>query len=100
VLRAQAKRLIADPKAAEIVRNFAGQWPGVRNFDNGTPPNRDYYRHYDDPLRDSSKREPLEFFREVLRKDLQITSLFDSDFLVINERLAQNYGIEGIGEMV
>jgi hypothetical protein len=96
VLRAQVKRLIADPKTAEFVRNFAGQWLGVRNFDNGTPPNRDYYRHYDDPLRDSSKREPLEFFSEVLRKDLPITSFLDSDFLVINERLAQHYGIEGV----
>jgi hypothetical protein len=96
VLRAQVKRLIADPKSAEFVRNFAGQWLSVRNFDNGTPPNRDFYRHYDDALRDASRREPLEFFREVLSKDLPITNFVDSDFLVINERLAQHYGIVGI----
>jgi len=96
VLRAQVNRMITDPKAAEFVRNFAGQWLGVRNFDNGNPPNRDFYRFYDDTLRDSSKREPLEFFKEVLLKDLPVTNFLNSDFLVINERMAKHYGIEGI----
>ena len=96
VLRAQVKRMIADPKAWEFVRSFAGQWLGVRNFDNGNPPNRDFYKFYDDALRDSSKREPLEFFNEVLKQDLPITSFLDSDFLVVNERLAKHYGIEGV----
>ena len=96
VLRAQVNRMITDPKAAEFVRNFAGQWLGVRNFDNGNPPNRDFYRFYDDTLRDSSKREPLEFLKEVLLKDLTVTNFLNSNFLVINERMAKHYGIEGI----
>ncbi len=96
VLREQVRRMIADPKANEFVRSFAGQWLSVRNFDNGTPPNRDFYRDYDDPLRDSSKREPLEFFSEVLQQDLPLTCFLDSDFLVLNERLAKHYGIAGV----
>ncbi len=95
-LRAQVKRMIADPKAWEFVRNFAGQWLSVRNFDNGNPPNRDFYKHYDDALRDSSKREPLEFCNEVLKRDLPITDFLDSTFVVVNERLAKHYGIEGV----
>lgn len=95
-LRAQVTRMIAHPRASEFVRNFAGQWLGVRNFDNGTPPNRDAYKYYDDALRDSSKREPLEFCNEVLRRDLPVTSFIESDFLVINERLARHYGVEGV----
>jgi hypothetical protein len=96
VLRAQVKRMLADPKAQEFVRSFAGQWLSVRNFDNGNPPNRDFYRFYDDALRDSSKREPLEFFSEVLRQNLPLACFLDSDFLVINERLAKHYGIQGV----
>ncbi len=96
VLRAQVKRMIADPKAWEFVRNFAGQWLSVRNFDNGNPPNRDVYKDYDDALRDSSKREPLEFCHEVLAHDLPITDFLESDFLVVNERLARHYGLEGV----
>ncbi len=96
VLRAQVKRMIADPRAWEFVRNFAGQWLSVRNFENGNPPNRAFYKEYDDALRDSSRREPLEFCREVLQKDLPITDFLDSDYLVVNERLARHYGIEGV----
>jgi hypothetical protein len=96
VLRAQVKRMIADPKAWEFVRSFAGQWLSVRNFENGNPPNRNFYRDYDDALRDSSKREPLEFCHEVLKQDLPITDFIDSDFLVINERMAKHYGIDGV----
>lgn len=96
VLREQVRRMIADPKSSEFVRSFAGQWLGVRNFENGTPPNRAVYRDYDDPLRDSSRREPLEFFGEVLRQDLPVTSFLDSDFLLVNERLAAHYGLEGV----
>ena len=96
ILRAQVKRMIADPKSREFVRNFGGQWLSVRNFDNGTPPNPSFYKSYDNALRDSSKREPLEFCNEVLQKDLPITVFLDSDFLVINERLAKHYDIEGV----
>ena len=96
VIQAQVKRLLADRRSTEFVRNFAGQWLSVRNFDNGNPPNRDFYRQYDDALRDSSKREPLEFFQEVLQKNLPLANFLDSDFLVINERLAKHYGIEGV----
>ena len=96
VLRAQVTRMIADARAREFTRNFAGQWLGVRNFDNGTAPNRDVYRDYDDRLRDSSKREPLEFFHEVLTADLPVTAILDSDFLVVDERLARHYGIPGV----
>ncbi len=96
ILREQVRRMIADPKAKEFTRSFTGQWLGVRNFDNGTPPNRDVYRDYDDALRDSSWREPLEFFATVLQQDLPVTTLVDSDFLVINERLAKHYGLEGV----
>lgn len=95
-MRAQVKRMIADPRAREFTRSFAGQWLSVRNFDNGTPPNRDSYRDYDDRLRDSSKREPLEFFHELLTQDLPVTNVLDSDFVVVDERLAKHYGISGV----
>jgi hypothetical protein len=96
VLRTQVKRMIADPKSWEFVRSFAGQWLGVRNFKNGNPPNRDFYKHYDDALRDSSKREPLEFCNEVLQKDLPITDFIDSNFLMIDARMAKHYEIKGV----
>lgn len=96
VVRAQVTRMIADPRAWELTRSFAGQWLSVRDFDNGNAPNRDFYKTYDDALRDSSKREPLEFFHEVLKSDRPITDFLSSDYVVVNERMAKHYGIEGV----
>jgi mono/diheme cytochrome c family protein len=94
-LRAQVLRMIADPKAIGFVRNFTGQWLKVRDFDSVIT-DRNQYKSYDEDLRESSRREPAEFFQEVLRQDLSILNFIDSDFLVINSRLAAHYGIEGV----
>jgi mono/diheme cytochrome c family protein len=94
VIAAQVKRMLADPKAEQLVRNFAGQWLKVREY--GTIEPAAEYRNYDRPLAEASKEEPFAFFAEVLFNDLPITSFLDSDFLVINERLARHYGIEGV----
>jgi hypothetical protein len=94
-LEAQVRRMVADPKGIGLVRNFTGQWLKVRDFSTVTT-DRNQYRSYDDELRDSSRREPEEFFKEVLEKDLSILNFVDSDFLLINGRLASHYGIEGV----
>jgi hypothetical protein len=94
-LQAQVRRMIADPRAIGFVRNFTGQWLKTRDF-SSTTTDRNRYKEYDDDLRDSSAREPEEFFRELLLQDLSILNFLDSDFVVINSRLATHYGIEGV----
>ena len=91
---AQVRRMLADPKADQLVKNFAGQWLSVRDF-GAIQPAADY-RNYDRALEQSARQEPYEFFAEVMNRDLPITSFLDSDFVVINERLARHYGIEGV----
>ena len=91
---AQVKRMLADPKAGQLVQNFGGQWLSVRDFGSVQPAAE--YRDYDKLLEAASKQEPLVFFAEVLHKNLPITSFIDSDFLIINERLAKHYGITGV----
>jgi len=91
---AQLKRMIADPKSGQLVQNFGGQWLSVRDY-GSIQPAADY-TEYDKPLERAAKQEPLAFFTEVLSKNLPITSFLDSDFLVINERLAKHYGIDGV----
>jgi hypothetical protein len=94
VVRSQLQRMLADWKSSQLVRNFGGQWLSVRDYGSMQPAAE--YRDYDKPLEQSAKQEPLAFFAEVLHQNLPITSFLDSDFLVINERLAKHYGIEGV----
>ncbi len=93
-VRGQVQRMIADPKARQFVENFVGQWLRVREFDQVMVDRQ--YKDYDEALRSSGFREPYEFFQELLRADLPVLNLVDSDFLMINQRLAKHYGIEGV----
>ena len=94
IAAAQVKRMLADPKSDQLVKNFAGQWLSVRDYGSIKPAAE--YRDYDPPLERASKQEPFAFFAEVLNNNLPITSFIDSEFLVINERLARHYGIDGV----
>jgi hypothetical protein len=94
-LQAQVRRMIADPRSIGFVRNFTGQWLKVRDF-SSVITDKNQYKSYDEELRESSRREPFEFMNEVLRQDLSILNFVDSDFLVIDARLAAHYGIDGV----
>ncbi|QDU25137.1 hypothetical protein ETAA8_01990 [Anatilimnocola aggregata] len=94
VVQAQLQRLLADPKAEQFVRNFGGQWLSVREYGSVQPAAE--YRDYDSPLKSAAEQEPLAFFAEVLAHNLPITNFIDSDFLVINDRLARHYGIDDV----
>jgi mono/diheme cytochrome c family protein len=98
--RAQVERLLADPKGRRFAENFAGQWLELRNI-NATSPDPQVYTEFDDFLFWSMPRETELFFDEILKHDLSLTDFTDSDWMLVNERLAKHYGIAGVvgGEM-
>jgi hypothetical protein len=54
------------------------------------------FPYYTDYLRTLFRHETDAFFEEILRNDLSILNFIDSDFAMLNDRLAQHYGIEGV----
>jgi mono/diheme cytochrome c family protein len=94
-LRRQVERMLHDPKAAALAEQFLGQWLGLRQID-ATTPDRVLYPEFDDYLRYSMLKEPQLFFEEMLKNDLKIQCFIDSDFSMLNDRLAKHYGIEGV----
>ncbi len=95
VLKAQVDRMLRDGRSEAFVKNFAGQWLGVREI-GVNPPALDLYPEYDRHLQMSFAREPLEFFAEILRKNLSVMNFIKSNFVTVNERLARFYGLEGV----
>jgi hypothetical protein len=93
-LRAQVTRMLADPKSRRFVENFAGQWLDVEQFGSVEPALE--YKDYDAKLKAAEREEPLAFFQQVLSDNLPVTNFLDSQFLVVNERLARHYGIDGV----
>ncbi len=97
VLRAQTKRLIADAKAQNFVTAFLDYWLDLRKINISSPDASLYGDYYlDDFLVESAGDESRAFFSELLQKNLPARNVAASDFVMINERLAQQYGISGV----
>ncbi len=95
ILRAQVERLLGDPRAGAFVTNFTGQWLRLRRIDD-TLPDKKLYGKFDELLQDAMIREGEGFFRQLIAENLQITDLLDSDWAMLNQRLAEHYGIAGV----
>jgi hypothetical protein len=93
--RAQAERMLADPRAERLLKDFTGQWLRVREV-GAMKANADLYPEYDIELEAAMRGETEQFIAEMFRRDLPLTNLIDSDWTMLNERLAKHYGIEGV----
>jgi hypothetical protein len=94
-LAAQASRMLRDPKAEALVKNFAGQWLQLRGLDEVRPdPKR--FPGFDADLRASFRRETEEFFSYIVREDRSMLEFLDADYTFVNERLARHYGLADV----
>jgi len=91
-LHAQVDRLLKDPKAAGFNESFTGQWLDLRKI-SATTPDAQLYPEWDELIEWSCVKETRMFFEEVLKNDLSVTNFVQSDFAMLNERLAQHYGL-------
>jgi hypothetical protein len=95
ILERQVRRMLADPRAQALVKNFAGQWLFLRNIDR-IQPDPAAFPNFDENLRQAMRRETELLLESTLREDKSIATLLDTDYTFVNERLAEHYGIEGI----
>lgn len=97
VLRAQTDRLLDSPGAARFVEAFLDYWLDLRKMAATSPDSVLYPDYYlDDYVGESAQDESRFFFAELIRRDLPARHLVDSNFVVINERLAELYDIPGV----
>lgn len=97
VLDAQADRLLADPRSQRFVNAFLAYWVQLRKIQANSADELLYSDYYlDDLLTESAERETQAFFAELVRGNLPARNIVTSDFVMINERLAQLYGIPGV----
>ena len=95
VMEQQVRRMLADPRAAALVDNFAEQWLFLRNLKN-TAPNMEAFPDFDDNLRQAMKEETKLFIQSVITEDRSILDLLNGDYTFVNERLARHYGIPNV----
>jgi len=95
VLDAQVRRMVADPRSRELVKNFAGQWLQLRNLPSAAPTTQ-MFPDFDDNLRQAFRVEAEMFFDSILREDRSVVDLLNANYTFVNERLARHYGIPNI----
>src|SRR5215510_9437799 len=95
VLEQQVRRMLADSRSQELMKNFAGQWLGLRTLQSRTPEGT-IYPDFDDNLRQAMRTEAEMFFDSIIREDRSLTELLTADYTFVNERLAAHYGIPNV----
>ena len=91
----QVRRMLADPRAEALAKNFAGQWLRLRNI-SGALPSDVIFPNFGESLRQDFVRETELFFDSVMREDRRVTDLLTADYTFLNERLARHYGVPGV----
>ena len=95
VLRGEVTRMLADPRSASLVKNFANQWLYLQNLDSIHPDLR-LFPDFDDNLRQSFRQETELLFECIQRDDRSVLDLLTADFAFLNERLAVHYDLPNV----
>ena len=91
-LRAEVQRMLADARSTAFATSFPRQWLQLREV-GMFPPDKELYPDYDENLEKSMVAETVAFFGEMLRRNGRLRDFLDSDWTLINERLAMHYGL-------
>lgn len=96
VLAAQTQRMLRDPKAAALAKEYAGQWLKFNGFDEKSTVDEKKFPQFTAELRNDMLREAVEFFTHLVRDDRSVSDIIGGDYTFLNERLAKHYGIPGV----
>ncbi len=91
-LEAQVKRMLADPKATEMARDFGTQWLQIQRLSTVTP-DRERFPHFRRRWLTAMLKETELFLESIFREDRSVLDLLDADYTFLNQELANHYGI-------
>jgi mono/diheme cytochrome c family protein len=91
-LDAEVDRLMQDPRFTRFTQEFASQWLALDKF-SVLEPDRKRYPGLTRDTRTQLKQEPIQFVQHLLRNNLPVKNLIDSDFVMANEVVATYYDL-------
>ena len=95
VLAAHARRLLADPRSRRFVDHFLDHWLNLADVD-VTEPDENLYPEWKPLLAAAVAEEPRALFRLMLDRDLPASATVAGDVCVLNQPLAELYGVPGV----
>jgi hypothetical protein len=95
-VKAQAQRMLNDPRTAHMVTTFASEWlrlDEIGDIEKQAEP----YPAFKPELKDAFRGEEEAFFNQVIWKmDGKLDTLLTAPFTYVNEPLAAYYGFKGV----
>ena len=95
VRREQALRMLQSARTDRFVKDYVYQWLDLKKLKIIEPDLSIFTVDEFDLVRDQIKKEPVEFFKEVLSSNLSLVNFIDSNFVMITPELNYIYRIEG-----
>lgn len=93
-LKAQAKRLLADPRSRALFDGFGAQWLGVDKLSDQTF-DAEKFPQMTGEVRAAMYDEARLYFESIVRENRSVIGFVDGDYTYLNEPLAAIYGMEG-----
>ena len=91
-LDAEVARMVENPRFSQFVGEFTSQWLSLDKFD-VLEPDREKFPKLTRDARTQLRREPVEFVQYLIRNNLPVRNLIESDFVVANEVVAGYYDL-------
>ena len=91
-LESQVKRMLVDPKASELGRNFGSQWLQIQRLTT-VAPDLEKFPTFNSSLRLAMLKETELFVESIFREDRSLLDLIDADYTFLNQPIAGHYGI-------
>ena len=96
VLKDQVRRMLRDPKANALVKNFVDLILTLKDLGSQPPDDRAFRLYFERNLQKYMYEETALFAQHLFEENRPLTDLIDADYTFINEPLAELYRYEGI----
>jgi Protein of unknown function (DUF1592)/Protein of unknown function (DUF1588)/Protein of unknown function (DUF1587)/Protein of unknown function (DUF1595)/Protein of unknown function (DUF1585) len=99
-IKAQARRMLQDPRTRALAVEFGGNWLDFRRFEEIGTVDRERFPEFTDELRQAMFEEPVRFLLDVFQTNRPILDLLYAKDTFVNPALAKHYGMPAAGKGV
>lgn len=96
VYRQEVARMLKDPRTDNFIKHFSYQWLNLKKAGEMPPDENKFRKYYSMNINEEMIHETNEFLKTLLNENLSIYNCLDSDFAVLNENMANYYGLSGV----
>lgn len=94
-LKAEVRRMLADPKSDTLLDNFVWTWLGYADYGKHEV-DKNQFPQYTDTIAQAFLSETKAFLRHILKENRPISEILNADYTFLNQPLANFYGVQGI----